>query len=194
MKHKFREKIDIFEKRKREHGLHDHPELPKFLKVYGKKDAALKELDEAKNELKKAKSLLHENLLPEKATSCARPKNENINTFLLSSDATLNPTNLFQCTLTNKMIHILRDLLLITQTFVSLAYQICDQIQVPKNDYKVGVVEYQPVEFHMNISAQEYMMKNRVYQKKQSSFYKFRYLNNCHIFYSYWYYYDQNFR
>ena len=51
-------KIDIFEKRKREHGLHDNPELSKCLKIYGKKDALLKELEEAKNELKKAKSLL----------------------------------------------------------------------------------------------------------------------------------------
>ena len=51
-------KIDIFEKRRREHGLHDNPDLPKFLKIYGKKDALLKELEEAKNELKKAKSLL----------------------------------------------------------------------------------------------------------------------------------------
>ena len=51
-------KIDIFEKRKREHGLHDNPELSKSLKIYGKKDALLKELEEAKNELKKAKSLL----------------------------------------------------------------------------------------------------------------------------------------
>ena len=51
-------KIDIFEKRKREHGLHDNPDLSKSLKIYGKKDALLKELEEAKNELKKAKSLL----------------------------------------------------------------------------------------------------------------------------------------
>ena len=58
------------------------------------------------------------------------------------------------------MIHILRDLLLITQTFVSLAHQICDQIPAPQRDYKVAVIEYQPVEFHTNISAPEYILKN----------------------------------
>merc|ERR1712113_810314 len=51
-------KIDSFECRLAEHNLHDNPELSKCLKIYGKKDALLKELEEAKNELKKAKSLL----------------------------------------------------------------------------------------------------------------------------------------
>ena len=51
-------KIDAFEKRLAEHGLHGSPDLNRLLNSYGKKDKVLKELEEAKAELKKAKSLL----------------------------------------------------------------------------------------------------------------------------------------
>ena len=51
-------KIDAFEKRLTEHGLHGHPDLARFLKSYGKKDQMMKELDEARIQMKKATSLL----------------------------------------------------------------------------------------------------------------------------------------
>ncbi len=51
-------KIDAFEKRLQNHDLHGKPELPRFLTSYGKKAAILKELDDARAELKKATSLL----------------------------------------------------------------------------------------------------------------------------------------
>ncbi len=51
-------KIDAFEKRLSEHSLHGKAELSKLLKSYGKKDEIFKELEEAKTDLKKAKSLL----------------------------------------------------------------------------------------------------------------------------------------
>ena len=51
-------KIDTFERRLTEHNLHKNPNLSKFLKTYGKKATVIKQLDEAKMELKKAKSLL----------------------------------------------------------------------------------------------------------------------------------------
>ena len=51
-------KIDSFERRLAEHNLHQNPNLTKYLKSYGKKANIIKELSEAKNDLKKAKSLL----------------------------------------------------------------------------------------------------------------------------------------
>jgi len=51
-------KIDSFECRLAEHNLHRNPNLAKYLKSYGKKANIIKELNEAKNDLKKAKSLL----------------------------------------------------------------------------------------------------------------------------------------
>ena len=51
-------KIDSFERRLAEHNLHRNPNLTKYLKSYGKKANIIKELSEAKNDLKKAKSLL----------------------------------------------------------------------------------------------------------------------------------------
>ena len=51
-------KIDAFEKRLKEHGLNNNPDLAKLLNSYGKKDKIIKEHEEAKTELKKAKSLL----------------------------------------------------------------------------------------------------------------------------------------
>jgi ATP-dependent RNA helicase DOB1 len=51
-------KIDTFEQRLALHSLHNNPDLPGFLNSYGKKAALMKQLDESKAELKKAKSLL----------------------------------------------------------------------------------------------------------------------------------------
>jgi len=51
-------KIDAFEKRLAEHGLHGHPDLPRLLNSYGKKDQIMKELETARAEMKKATSLL----------------------------------------------------------------------------------------------------------------------------------------
>ncbi len=51
-------KIDTFEKRLKAHELHDKPELTSSLSSYGRKAGVLKDLEDAKAELKKATSLL----------------------------------------------------------------------------------------------------------------------------------------
>ena len=51
-------KNDLYEKRMRSHPMHKHPERKKLLDAYGRKDQAAKELEKAKTEVKKAKSLL----------------------------------------------------------------------------------------------------------------------------------------
>ena len=51
-------KIDAFSKRREEHSLHGHADREKLLRSYDKKAKLIKELDEAKSEMKKAKSLL----------------------------------------------------------------------------------------------------------------------------------------
>ena len=51
-------KIDAFEKRLAEHRLHGNPNLPRLMSTCGKKDQVIKELEEARTQMKKATSLL----------------------------------------------------------------------------------------------------------------------------------------
>ena len=51
-------KNDLYEKRMKNHPMHKNPERKRLLDAYQRKDTACKDLDRAKSEVKKAKSLL----------------------------------------------------------------------------------------------------------------------------------------
>jgi len=54
-------KNDLYEKRLRSHPMHKNPDRKRLLDSYGRKDQAAKELEKAKGEVKRAKSLLQMN-------------------------------------------------------------------------------------------------------------------------------------